>query len=149
MPCLKKRPPAPPQWYVMRASVRPGEVCAREGPYSRAGIAQMVKECTLADNDMVWTNERIFPNTKKPKHVCLICFKKKLTRQTQWKRYDQLPDPVRKLIQIEIVKVPDRRAKVAPGQEELPPPVPGAQGVPHHHHHTHSHDHSHDDHDHH
>lgn len=84
----------------------------------------MVKEHTLSDTDMVWTNERIFPNTKRPRNILLICFKKKITRQTNWKRFDQLPDPVRKLIEREMGKVPDRRAKVEPGKEAQPPPLP-------------------------
>ena len=100
----------------------------------------MVKEQTLSDTDLLWTNERIFPNTKKASNILKKVLKKKVVRQEGWKRYDQLPGPVRKLIEAEGYKVPDRRSQAqvaAQGGQEMhappppmPPPPPGGAPPP-------------------
>lgn len=74
----------PPVWYVLRTTPRASQ---REGPYTRSTIAAMFAAAELSDGALLWTNERIFPNPARPNSARLV-------RISEWRRVDQLPDPV-------------------------------------------------------
>lgn len=85
MSLFRKSPP--PLWFILHPSDNPSRQPKREGPYSRATIAQLIHSNSLPSSTLFWTNEKIFPNPLKPKSSRTV-------RIPEWRRLDQLPDPV-------------------------------------------------------
>lgn len=121
--CGKKK--APPMWFVLDAP-KPGKPVCRQGPYSRAMIVQMLANGQINNTQLVWTNERIFPNAAKPKSGRLV-------RIMEWRRLDQLPDPVLRQLQSEAASyVGHTNPGFVQPMENVPapndvPPVPNHQ----------------------
>lgn len=77
----------PPMWFVLKPT-RSGSTqqSNREGPYSRETISAMYVSGLLSNGVLLWTNERIFPNPN-PR-------RSREVQITEWRRIDQIPDPV-------------------------------------------------------
>ncbi len=73
----------PPIWYVLKPA-RIGQPYEKLGPFERTAIATMYKNGQLGGGALIWTNERIFANPKKPNSSRAV-------RLNGWKRFDELP----------------------------------------------------------
>lgn len=87
MPLFRKTPPV---WFVLRPG-RAGEQWKQEGAYTRATIGQMHANGQLGGGALLWTNEKIFANPKKPNSGRMV-------RIEKWARFDELPDPTQNAI---------------------------------------------------
>jgi len=109
----------PPLWYVLRPG-RPGEPHKKEGPYERSTIATMYRAGQLSGGALIWTNEKIMYNPKKPSSS-------RLTRMDDWCRFDELPDPTQNHI-LSSAQPAQQEPEVYEQQEPPPPPTVTAGG---------------------
>eukprot|EP00737_Agarophyton_chilense_P002577 gb/GEZJ01002941.1/.p1 GENE.gb/GEZJ01002941.1/~~gb/GEZJ01002941.1/.p1 ORF type:complete len:223 (+),score=33.04 gb/GEZJ01002941.1/:343-1011(+) len=87
MGLFRKKPQ--PVWYVLKPTDRSASSShpRREGPFTRHAIARLYADHQLPSDALLWTNERIFPNALRPNSSRPV-------RLMEWRRLDQLPDPV-------------------------------------------------------
>jgi hypothetical protein len=90
MGLLSSSKPVPALWFTQgpaRAGVRP----SRAGPFTRAAVLEMWARGDLDGDVLVWTNEKLFPS---PDHRS-----GRLVRIEEWRRWVELPDPVRRRLE--------------------------------------------------
>lgn len=115
MGLFRKKPH--PVWFVLRPNKSSSATShpQREGPYTRATIIQLYAEDKLADGALLWTNEKIFPNAENPNSLRQV-------RIMDWRRLDQLPDPVVRQLAAEANTWKE---------QQMHPPQPPHQPEPH------------------
>lgn len=91
----------PPLWYILHPSDNPSREPVREGPYTRSTISHLLASNRLPSSALFWTNEKIWPNPEKPRSARPI-------RIAEWRRLDQLPDPVIRELHREAAKTSEQ-----------------------------------------
>lgn len=117
-------------WYVREKQGPSSEAPATKGPFARETILVMYARGELCSGQTLWTSEKIFPNPSRPRSSRKV-------RITEWRRWDELPDPTRRLL--ESAAEPHVRAirmqvnEVSGGGNTMPHPHPAHENyVPQH-----------------
>jgi hypothetical protein len=110
MGIFSSQKPVPALWFIQgpaRAGVRPQQ----EGPFTRAVVLELWYRGDLAGDVLVWTNEKLFPSPDRHSN--------KLVRIEEWRRWVELPDPVRRRLEEEAVAAAQAlEGGAAPKEEE-------------------------------
>lgn len=101
----------PPLWYTQgpaRAGVRP----EREGPFTRDAVLKIWLRGDLEGDVLVWTNEKLFPSTDRRSN--------KVVRVNEWRRWVELPDPMRRRLEAEASAKHVEEEPAAPKEADVP-----------------------------
>lgn len=84
-------------WFILDEP-KTGRPPSRKGPYTRDTFVQLLGQERIEKTQLIWTNERIFPNASNPRSSRMV-------RLSEWRRIEQFPEPTLRKLQAEAQKV--------------------------------------------
>lgn len=109
-----------PMWFILDEP-KTGRPPSRKGPYTRETFVAMLGQDRIEKTQLIWTNERIFPNANNPRSSRLV-------RLVEWRRIDQFPEPTLRKLQGEAQKI--KASNVSPKLQPIHG-TPAPDGIPH------------------